>query len=401
MKMYMQTNYTQQSETRYRYIKVRAGQTEPSPIFLYIGSSIEHFDLIRQELGTGWMVDSMAEVEAALRSLRPDTCRISAVFLDDPAVFGGGFVALKKLRGHVVLKDAAFIANMRGLSAQILLELRRLPVIDELTDFRVESALIPEKLEMIRRVRKSIKERGGSIKPEYSANAIYGQRFLIKRFLDLVTASVLLAATLPIFLLIALAIKIETRGPVFYNSYRAGRGYRIFKFFKFRTMKVGADRMIQSIAHLNKYNNFGYAPVFFKAHNDPRITKVGQFLRNSGLDELPQLINVFIGDMSIVGNRPLPLYEACALTGNDTAERFVSAAGITGLWQINVRNSYTLSCEDRIDMDIQYARHSSLRQDLTILLYTPFFLVRAYLNRKEKNTAGISLSKTNEYLVVN
>jgi lipopolysaccharide/colanic/teichoic acid biosynthesis glycosyltransferase len=98
-------------------------------------------------------------------------------------------------------------------------------------------------------------------------------------------------------------------------------------------MKVGADRMLNSFMKLNKFNNFGHAPVFIAPENDPRVTKVGQFLIKSGLDDLPQLYNVLIGDMSITGMKPLPLYEASSLSNNDWAVRFSVAAGFIGLRQ--------------------------------------------------------------------
>src|SRR5437764_11787437 len=150
----------------------------------------------------------------------------------------------------------------------------------------------------------------------------------------MIISSVLLILLAPVFLLIALAIKIESRGPVFYNSKRAGKGYKIFRFHKFRTMEVNADKKIEMLHHLNQYEAEANGAKFFKISNDPRITKVGKFLRNTSLDELPQLINVLKGDMSLVGNRPLPLYEAATLTTNEFVERFMAPAGITGLWQI-------------------------------------------------------------------
>ena len=118
-------------------------------------------------------------------------------------------------------------------------------------------------------------------------------------FWFLLTALFLLS---PLFLLIALAIRIESKGPIFYISKRAGRGYKIFDFFKFRTMFTGADLRIQEFSHLNQYAVSAKVkgPSFFKFNNDPRITKVGTFLRNTSLDELPQLMNVLLGDMSLV-----------------------------------------------------------------------------------------------------
>ena len=175
----------------------------------------------------------------------------------------------------------------------------------------------------------------------------------------------------PLFLLVALAIKIESKGPVFYISKRAGKGYHIFNFFKFRTMVVDADKNVQELSHLNQYNGLTEAaPVFFKVINDPRITKVGAFLRSSSLDELPQLFNVLLGDMSLVGNRPLPLFEAAALTTDQWATRFMAPAGITGLWQINKTGEQDMSVEQRINYDIAYAQNAGFIYDLWILAHT-------------------------------
>ena len=130
-----------------------------------------------------------------------------------------------------------------------------------------------------------------------------------KRIFDILISSVLLIIFSPIFLLIAVAIKLESPGPVFYISKRVGTGYRIFDFYKFRSMRTDADKMIKDLIHMNQYKSESGA-TFVKIDNDPRVTNLGKFLRNTSLDELPQLINVWLGDMSIVGNRPLPLYEA-------------------------------------------------------------------------------------------
>jgi lipopolysaccharide/colanic/teichoic acid biosynthesis glycosyltransferase len=111
--------------------------------------------------------------------------------------------------------------------------------------------------------------------------------------------------------------------------------------------------------------------------NDPRVTRIGTYLRNSSLDELPQLINVLKGDMSLVGNRPLPLYEASTLTTDEWAERFVAPAGITGLWQIRKRGKDEMSVEERIHLDLAYARNNNLVMDLWIMLQTPRVLLQS------------------------
>jgi lipopolysaccharide/colanic/teichoic acid biosynthesis glycosyltransferase len=191
-----------------------------------------------------------------------------------------------------------------------------------------------------------------------------------KRAFDILVSATALLILLPVLLLIALIIKIESRGPIFYISKRAGSGYKIFNFYKFRSMRVGADAELKKLAHLNQYENSSSNGVFFKLKNDPRITKFGSFLRNTSLDEIPQLINVLIGDMSLVGNRPLPLYEAEKLTKDQIAWRFLAPAGITGLWQITKRGKDNMSEEERIALDMEYAMKNSFWLDLKIMLAT-------------------------------
>lgn len=191
------------------------------------------------------------------------------------------------------------------------------------------------------------------------------------RFLDIVFAALTLVFFSPLILLIAIAIRIESKGPIFYRSPRAGKGFKIFDFYKFRTMVADADTKMNELSKMNLYAEGSKKANFFKIKDDPRITKFGKFLRNSSLDELPQLFNVLKGDMSIVGNRPLPLYEATTLTTDEWAERFMAPAGITGLWQITKRGKSEMSNEERILLDITYARNRTLKGDLKILLQTP------------------------------
>ena len=194
---------------------------------------------------------------------------------------------------------------------------------------------------------------------------------IVLRSLDIFVSLAAIAFLLPLFIGVAIAVKISSKGPIFYSSLRAGRGFKIFKFYKFRTMIVDADKKINELAQLNLYAATEKNANFFKIKDDPRITKLGEFLRNTSLDELPQLVNVLKGDMSIVGNRPLPLYEAATLTTDAWAERFMAPAGITGLWQISKRGKAEMSNEERIFLDIDYARNHSLRGDLKILIQTP------------------------------
>jgi lipopolysaccharide/colanic/teichoic acid biosynthesis glycosyltransferase len=121
---------------------------------------------------------------------------------------------------------------------------------------------------------------------------------------------------------------------------------------------------------MNQYSEDPSGSVFFKFKNDPRVTGLGRFLRGTSLDELPQLINVLKGDMSLVGNRPLPLYEAERLTNDQIAWRFLAPAGISGLWQVTKRGKEKMSEEERIHLDIQYAMNNSFVYDLKILVNT-------------------------------
>lgn len=210
---------------------------------------------------------------------------------------------------------------------------------------------------------------GKKIRSKRTLNAV------LKRTFDIVVASCLLIAASPLLLLIALIIKFESKGPVFYAARRAGKNYRVFKFYKFRTMVADADKKLQQLQHLNQYKG-GSGPVFYKVSNDPRITRFGAFLRNSSLDELPQLFNVLKGDMSLVGNRPLPLYEASTLTTDEWAQRFLAPAGITGLWQISKRGKKEMSVEERIALDIDYSKLHSFTYDMWIMANTPKALIQ-------------------------
>jgi len=193
-----------------------------------------------------------------------------------------------------------------------------------------------------------------------------------KRFLDITVSSILLLILSPFLLLIAIIIKIESRGPVFYKAIRAGSNYSIFKFYKFRTMYQDADKRVAELMERNQYkDSLSRGPVFFKISNDPRVTRFGNFLRNMSVDEIPQLINVLKGDMSLVGNRPLPLYEAVSLTQDQWAARFLAPAGMTGLWQITKRGKKEMTVTERIDLDINYADKNTLLRDLCILFKTP------------------------------
>lgn len=228
---------------------------------------------------------------------------------------------------------------------------------------------------------------------------------LIKRVFDICVAGTLLLMLSPLFLLLIILIKMESKGPAFYWQPRVGSNYQIFKFYKFRSMRVNADKMIHQMDEHDQYANQKEVPDFAqhritgmligddqqisetaliaeqkqkeqtsfkKFKNDPRITRVGHFIRKTSIDELPQLVNVLIGDMSLVGNRPLPLYEAELLTVDHYSKRFCAPAGITGLWQVTERGKANMSADSRKQLDVIYAENATFLQDIKILIKTPF-----------------------------
>lgn len=200
-----------------------------------------------------------------------------------------------------------------------------------------------------------------------------------KRIFDVLGASFGLLISSPIWLPTIVAIRLESKGPILYRSKRVGAGYKVFDFLKFRSMRTDADAMLQQMKHLNQYSSGeGNGPAFVKFANDPRVTRVGRFIRKYSIDELPQLINVLRGDMSLVGNRPLPLYEAEQLTRDEWAARFLAPAGITGLWQVTKRGHSDMSAEERIALDVRYSREHCAWADLLIIFKT----FRAFIQKE-------------------
>ncbi len=197
-----------------------------------------------------------------------------------------------------------------------------------------------------------------------------------KRAFDIVASGGALLLLSPLLLMVAILIRLESKGSPFYTSQRAGSNYKIFPLIKFRTMYQDADKQLEKLKHLNQYQATEdqevdeKGAVFMKLAKDPRITRIGGFLRKTSIDELPQLINVLRGDMSLVGNRPLPLYEAEQLTRDNTVQRFDAPAGITGLWQVTKRGKANMSTEERIALDNQYAEDHSFMMDMKIILKT-------------------------------
>ena len=257
---------------------------------------------------------------------------------------------------------------------------------------------------------------------------------LWKRVFDVLFAIIVLILTSPIFILTAIAIRLESKGPVIFKSKRVGANYTIFNFLKFRSMYQDAEERLKEVAkeagnqyaEMNKQSEQTSKSIssfdmganmtigddtdmmiaddevmlvgddfvisetdyskekkeeidnaFVKIENDPRVTKVGKFIRKFSIDELPQLFNILKGDMSVVGNRPLPLYEAEKLTIDTSIDRFMAPAGLTGLWQVEERGKGgMMSAEERKQLDIKYGQTYNFWLDMKILFRTFFAFVQ-------------------------
>lgn len=187
--------------------------------------------------------------------------------------------------------------------------------------------------------------------------------YVVKRVMDISGALICLLLLSPIMLMVALAIRLTSRGPVLFQQKRFGLNRRLFSMYKFRTMVVDAEKQLASLEHLNETGG-----ATFKLKHDPRVTPVGSFLRKTSLDELPQLFNVLAGNMSLVGPRPLPTRDVNGFSEAWLMRRFSVAPGITGLWQVSGRSNITFS--NWIELDLNYIDNWSLTLDLKILMKT-------------------------------
>jgi lipopolysaccharide/colanic/teichoic acid biosynthesis glycosyltransferase len=198
---------------------------------------------------------------------------------------------------------------------------------------------------------------------------------LLKRVLDVVLASLILALTAPLMAAAAVAVAVTSPGGVFYRQERYGLRGETFEILKFRSMVNGADRRIDEAARLAATAGLHVvdAPVF-KSSADPRITRVGRWLRRTNIDELPQLFNILAGSMSLVGPRPLVPEEGDQLSEDMFARRHSVRPGLTGLWQVVRRETTTF--EERMGLDALYARRRSIMLDLVLIVLTPLSVVR-------------------------
>ena len=307
------------------------------------------------------------------------------------------------------------------LISETLSKEEKIPYLRAGTDCMISKNTSKDDLQKLFSVIIDFKEKEKARKDNQISSLTEFRLPLWKRTFDILASGSAILCLSPILILTALAIRTESNGKIVYKSKRVGSNYKIFDFYKFRSMYSDADKRLAEYQQLNQYtknmaeeefkdsssaaeisqqscsseqkqeqdillfsDNLSTSEInylktkrtersnaFFKLENDPRITRVGHFIRKYSIDELPQLFNILKGDMSVVGNRPLPLYEAELLTSDEYVQRFMGPAGLTGLWQVEKRGGAgKMSAEERKQLDIKYAKEFSFRMDMRIIIKT-------------------------------
>ena len=309
------------------------------------------------------------------------------------------------------------------LISETLSKEEKIPYLRAGTDCMISKNTSKDDLQKLFSVIIDFKEKEKARKDNQISSLTEFRLPLWKRTFDILASGSAILCLSPILILTALAIRTESNGKIVYKSKRVGSNYKIFDFYKFRSMYSDADKRLAEYQQLNQYtkniaeeefkdsssaaeisqqscslehkqeqeqdillfsdnlstseNNYlktkrtERSNAFFKLENDPRITRVGHFIRKYSIDELPQLFNILKGDMSVVGNRPLPLYEAELLTSDEYVQRFMGPAGLTGLWQVEKRGGAgQMSAEERKQLDIKYAKEFSFGMDMRIIIRT-------------------------------
>jgi len=273
--------------------------------------------------------------------------------------------------GHVALLPG--IIHERRVETVVLCGALSREALREVVDYAVTSGChiyaVPPVFE-VPGVSPAVVWKRGQPLVELAAQTLRAQQFLVKRAMDVAVAALGLLLLSPVFAVLAIAIRLDSRGPVFFTQRRAGIGGRPFRMLKLRTMRDGADGLKEALNHLNHSGD----PRLFKIMEDPRVTRVGAWLRRWSFDELPQLWNVLKGEMSLVGPRPffesdLDYYEIHHFG------RLGARPGITGLWQVSGRSDI-VDFEEVVELDTRYIREWSLLLDFKILLQTVPAVIR-------------------------
>lgn len=364
---------------------------------LYIGNEEKSLEELNQQQNISLTIvnNNLTAVNFLNTNKKPD-----AIVCDHNLTGSNGMFLFDWIRERSEFSTTSFILLVKEFS----LDLFKLAFKKRVDDFYVISPTLSEDLLTRLQFLQNFKNRTTPSELPMQKSEGYHMPFT-KRLFDIVVASSVLLVASPFLLLIIIAIRLESKGKVYYIAKRVGR--KTFDFYKLRSMRTGSDELLKKLAkEKNQYNTGAVktkdlldepcprcselpegescSPMmyvdthhicdywhnhqkveaaksdstFVKIVDDPRVTKVGKFIRNTSIDELPQLINVLKGDMSIVGNRPLPVYEAELLTADTLSKRFLAPAGITGLWQVELRGKGgDMSEDERKRLDNEYADH--------------------------------------------
>lgn len=382
---------------------------------LYIGRTADYFNLGDKE---SWSITSLENSIQAGKYLQSNK-NVDAIICDYYLPGNDGIFLYEWIRAQSEYDAIPFILLSKEFKADIYKKAFK----KQINDFYVLSATNPK--DILKRIEFLCAHGQTTREKENQKVKEEGYKMPVsKRIFDILMAFLILLVASPFLVFILLAIKLESKGKVYYTSKRVGR--KTFDFYKLRSMRTGSDELLKKLAaeknqykkeevksegntldipcpkcivlpkghycspvmHIDTHQICDYwfntqkreeaknNTTFVKILDDPRITKVGKFIRNTSIDELPQLINVLKGDMSIVGNRPLPVYEAELLTGDDLSKRFLAPPGITGLWQVELRSKGgKMSEEERMRLDNEYADqfrddNYSFRSDIKLILRT-------------------------------
>jgi lipopolysaccharide/colanic/teichoic acid biosynthesis glycosyltransferase len=369
----------------------------PNLNILCIGSSPEYFQGINENKNISLIsIENSIQATNYLNSNTPP----EAIICNYNLPGNDGLFLFDWIREHTEYNAIPFILLAKEFNSDVY----KLAFKKRVDDYYVTSVTNPN--DIIHRIEfLNLNKKASKIAKLPFTNEDTYRMPLSKRIFDILVASSVLLVASPFLILILLAIKLESKGKVYYISKRVGR--KTFDFYKLRSMRTGSDELLKKLAkEKNQYNTtqkptsnlldmpcprcsklpegetcspimyidtheicdywYNFQKIeaaknnstFVKIVDDPRVTRVGKFIRNTSIDELPQLINVIKGDMSIVGNRPLPVYEAEMLTADSLSKRFLAPAGITGLWQVELRGKGgNMSEEERMRLDNEYAEH--------------------------------------------
>ncbi|VXB03179.1 Response regulator receiver domain-containing protein [Flavobacterium sp. 9R] len=363
---------------------------------LYIGSTADYFN---QKEFENWTITVLENSVKATKYLQ-STKKIDAIICDYNLPGNNGFFLYDWIRAQSEYDAIPFVLLVKDFNPDLYKTAFRKQMDDFYVISSTAASAILNRIEFLSQHRK----------PKHKKEIVFDfseemyKMPLSKRIFDIFVASSVLIVASPFLLLVIAAIRLESKGKVYYISKRVGR--KTFDFYKLRSMRTGSDELLKKLAaeknqykkettkasdspldipcpkcselpdgetcspimYLDSYAICDYwfnvqkneaaknNSTFVKIVDDPRVTKVGKFIRNTSIDELPQLINVLKGDMSIVGNRPLPVYEAEMLTGDELSKRFLAPPGITGLWQVELRGKGgKMSEEERMRLDNEYA----------------------------------------------